>query len=411
MPRVDPGNLRVAVADLVFGDAACAARAVATLDAAGPTGWASAIGLAAHWGVIHDFRRHVDERRLDAESRARLRSAALALAMRSTVVVHRSAAALGTLDAAGIRNVVIKGVGLIAALRRSPAARATSDLDIVVAENDVALALHALRAVGFRDVGPAFERRVSDIALSRMLHNFAHTLRRDELEIDLHWRFGPRPPRALDATRLLARAIEVPLGEVRARVADPVDGALLNVHHALRGAFIPHNTLRDLTDLKLWWDEGAVAERAGELIDAALESDLAPSLAALWGAILRRDPAHSVRAGYDALRARLDAAARSEAVLLERYFEEQLRLGGASCFTLEIFAPRIYVRSLAGQVVRAIRGRTRRDAPREARAKPRPLTVRLAHLVPRLLRVLREMSRLDQIPAYRAVARAQSRFH
>lgn len=416
MSSPDLGTIRVLVADLAVADGAGAARAAGAIDAAGDEAWDTAIKLAIGWGVLPAVRAHLSEERLSPAIKAQLRSASLAVGLRSTVVVHQSLAAIRILQAAKIESVTIKGVGLIAALQLNPANRATGDLDIVVRERDVEAARAALLEGGFTETEGEFELHMSDIALSRELHNFARTLRRDELEVDLHWRFGPNPPPALDADRLIGRAVEAKLAGRPVRVADPVDGVLINVHHALRGGFIPHNTVRDLCDLKAWWDAGVVAERLDELIEAAQTSGLAPSLGALWAAILRRDPSHGVRAGLERLEARLDRAALREAELLHRYFEDHLLHGSAAHFTVEVFAPGVYVRSVAGKLVRTLRARVVKDVPLSPdHLRPRdPVLVRILRFIgrtTRMLRVLREMSRLRNIASYRALARAQSRFH
>jgi hypothetical protein len=406
------GPVRIAVADLAFGDPVVAARAAQALDRGGDEAWEAAIKLAIGWGVLPSVRAHLDEERLAAPLRAQLRSAGIAVALRSTIVVHESIAALRILQAATIETVVIKGVGLIAALRLNPARRTTSDLDLVVRERDAERARAALMEAGFAEINPEFERHMSDIALSTELHNFARALRRNDFEVDLHWRFGPKPPQALEAERLVSRAMEATLAGRRVRVADPIDGVLINVHHALRGGFIPHNTVRDLCDLKTWWDAGTVAERLDELIAMSRASALGPSLSALWAAILQRDPGHALRAGYDRLQQALDRTERRDAELLERYFEDHLLRGGAAHFTVEVFAPRVYLRSIAGKMLRSLRGNVGSDAPATGEIAPRgPLLVRVLRLGPRIGRVFREMSRLRNIPSYRALARAQSRFH
>jgi putative nucleotidyltransferase-like protein len=414
MPSPELGTLRVTVVDTVVGDAACAARAVQTIDAAGPDAWEIALDLAIGWGVLPSFRARVDEKRLPASVAARLRSTSLAVTVRSTFVIHRSAEALRILDAAGVESVTVKGVGLIAALRRNPGSRATSDLDVVVREADAQRAREILIEAGYVEINPAFEHHMWEIAASRQLHNFARALRRDDFEVDLHWRFGPHPPAALDADRLIARAIAAPLAGRTIRVADPVDATLINVHHALRGSFIPHNTVRDLCDLKLWWESGALDGRLDELLASAAGSGLGPSLAALWGAILSRDPEHPVRAGSERLSALLTEQERGDAALLTRYFEEQLRAGAPAHFTLEVFAPGLYLRSLVDGFSRSMKRTPRAhvlSADGAAQAERRPLLKRLAGLPPRIARVVRDLVRLRAFSSYRAVARAQSRFH
>jgi hypothetical protein len=415
MLGVDAARIRGAVVDLALGDAAVAARAASALDSGGSGDWEMAVSLAAAWGVLHPFRRHIDESRLVPSARAALRKTSLALAARSTFIIHRSVGALRLLSDAGVPSVAIKGVGLIAALQRPPASRATGDLDIIVRADDAERARRALMTAGYTEINPEFEQHMSDIALSSQLHNYARALRLDDFEVDLHWRMGPTPPAALGAERLLGRAVEARAGGAAIAVADPVDGVLINVHHALRGAFDLHNTVRDLCDLRLWWDHGPIAGRLAETMGAALESGLAPALLALWQTILVRDPAHGVRTGVERLEVALSAAQRAESLLLQQYIETQIRYGSAAKFTLELFNPRLYVRGVYGKLVQSLtRGASVPEPALPAsayRAEHRSLAVRLANIVPRALRVLREVGRLGAVPSYRAVARAQRRFH
>jgi hypothetical protein len=414
MLAADSARIRGAVVDLALGDAAIAGRGMDALDSGSPQDWETAISLAAAWGVLFPVRRHLDEARMTPSARAALRQAALALAARSTFILHRSVMALRILGAADVPYVAIKGVGLIAALDRPPATRATGDLDIIVRESDAESARRALMGAGFEEINPEFEQHMSDIALSSQLHNYARALRRDDFEVDLHWRMGPHPPAALAAGRLIERAIGARAARQAIVVADPVDGVLINVHHALRGAFDLHNTVRDLCDLRLWWEYGPIASRLDETIDAAVQSGLAPALLALWKTILDRDPAHGVRIGVERLEAVLAAPERAESVLMQQYVEEQIRHGSAAKFTLELFNPQLYVRAVLGKLARSVTGiaRTAKAASASAyHAERRPLPVRLAALLPRAWRVLREVGRPGAVPAYRAVARAQRRFH
>ena len=411
MLAADSARIRGAVIDLALGDTAIAARGRDALDAGAPEDWETAISLAAAWGVLHPFRRHHDESRLSPAARTALRQAALALAARSTFILHRSVAALRLLATANVPYVAIKGVGLIAALDRPPATRATGDLDIIVRESDAERARRALMAADFAEINPEFEQHMSDITLSSQLHNYARALRLDGFEVDLHWRMGVHPPAALAAARLIDRAIVARAIQREILVADPVDGVLINVHHALRGSFDLHNTVRDLCDLRLWWEHGPIPARLDETIGLAVESGLAPALLALWTTILERDPAHGVRAGVERLASVLTAPQRAESALMLQYIEDQIQHGRAAKFTLDLFKPRLYLREVFGKLLRALTKTATAPAADAYRAEHRPLTVRLANFLPRARRVLDEVRRAGAVPAYRAVARAQRRFH
>ncbi|MEA2666165.1 MAG: hypothetical protein QOI11_3109 [Candidatus Eremiobacteraeota bacterium] len=412
------GWVREAVAALVLGDGATARVAAERLSGGG--GWDAALACAAEWGLATRLHARLDAAmRPPAHVLAALRAEALRGTLRSRHVVERGAQVLAGLREGGIDALAIKGVGTIAALGTRAAARTTNDLDLVVRERDEAAARALLRERGYRELDPAYERHMRAIALSPQLHNLARTLRKDELEVDLHWRFGPNPPPALAAERLIARAVEVPAGAGTIRAAHPVDAVLIAVHHALRSSFAPENALRDLCDLALWWEDGRVPAALPELLDAARNAGLATSLLAAWACVLRRDPEHALGRGHACLAGSLARPQRAEALLLERHFEDVLRHGSPARFTLEVFAPRLYARWALGTLTRA-----RRGAPPEPNTAPhggeeaelrqsprRSLSKRIANLPLRAWRVARELTRLRSLTSYRAVAQAQSRFH
>jgi hypothetical protein len=414
MRAIDSARIRGAVVDLALGDAAVAGRGMAALEAGSPSDWETAISLAAAWGVLYPVRRYLDEERMDDAGRTALRQASMALAARTTFVLHRSVAALHILEDADVPYVAIKGVGLIAALERPPATRATSDLDILVREDDADKARHALMAAGYHEINPDFVQHMSDIAHSGQLHNYARALKRDDFEVDLHWRMGPNPPDGLLSDGLIGRAQLAACVGSTIVVADPVDGVLINAHHALRGSFDLHNTVRDLCDLRLWWEFGPISDRLDETISAAIQSNLGPALLALWRAILARDPAHPLRAGADHLAAAIHSTSRVEASLMQQYIDEQILHGKPAQFTLELFNPKLYLRALFARLGEALRDLPQSETamPDDAyRNTPRPLGARLMALPTRIFRVLREVARVSAVPAYRAVARAQRRFH
>ncbi len=401
---------RAAVVDLAVGDAACARGAAERLTAAGA--WDAALADAASWGVVALLHARLDAALLPPGALAALRVESLRATLRSRLMVERGLAVLRLLDEAGIAALAVKGVGAIAALGPRAAARTTKDLDVVVRQRDEAAARALLRAHGYREVNPPFDRHMAEIALSRQLHNVARTLRKDTFEVDVHWRFGPQPPPELAADRLIARGTAVAIGTTAFRAADPVDAVLIAVHHALRTSFVPEAAARDLCDLVAWWDDGRVPARLDELLGAAQGAGLATSLLALWNCVLRRNPAHPLRHGSERLAGELGAAERGEAALLERHFEQVLVQGKPARFTLEIFAPRLYARWLAGTLAGALRRASPGPATDGTPTPPRgPLGRRIANLPPRAWRILRELTRVRNLAAYRAVAQAQSRFH
>lgn len=403
------GDVRAAIVDLVAGDADHTARAAARLTEV--AGWNDALPEAARWGVIALLHARLDGATAPAPAVLdAVRAESLRAVLRSRTVVQRSVEVLRLFEASGIPAIAIKGVAAIGMLGARAAARTTKDLDVVVCERDAAAARALLRDRGFEEINPPFERHMAEIALSPQLHNVARTLCKDRLEVDIHWRFGPQPPAALAPERLIARGVDAAIGGAAFRAAHPVDAVLIAVHHALRSGFVPENTVRDLVDLAAWWEDGRVAAALDELVDEACRSGLASSLQALCGAVLRRAPQHPLRACCELLAVTLTDAARAEAALLERHLEHTLRHGNPARFTLEVFAPRVYARWIGGELAKALHPATRGDVD-DAAAERRPLARRIANVPARFRRIVRELCRLDRIPSYRAVARAQSRFH
>lgn len=376
-----PPAVRIALAALVLGDPPAAARAARELDALrDPDGWELAQRLAARWGVFAALAARASELDVPDAVRGSLLRRGLALRARTALVLRRAGETVAALEEAGVAAVAIKGVALLAL---DPAARdrATSDVDLVVAEEDAPAARRALRDAGYAELGPSFDLHIEQIARSAELHNFARTFVRDGVEIDLHWRFGVRPPKALRADGLFRRALRARLGDSDAWVVHPTDGALVSAHHALRGSFNPDNTVRDAGDLRRWATHPAFS--AGAAAESAAESGLASTLLALCACALRRDPAAPLGPFRASLEAAADRAARDDAVPLARYVEDVIANGLPAALPCGLFAPRLSVKRLV------------RSSLRRA--------------LPRAVRIARQLFRFDALAGYRAVARTQRR--
>ena len=415
MAEMTGAHIRTDLADLMLGDAACANAAAARL-AAG-SGWSTAVALSGQWRISTALHGKLETLAaggtavvIDAESRAQLRRLAVIAAAQTTLVLQRSRAALGILEGAGCEAIAIKGIALIAGLYDGRATRMVSDLDIIVREREFATLKAALEAAGYEDRSPEFERHVADIGASERLHNYDRTFVRDGLEVDAHWQFGPNPPAVLATEHIIRRSHRVSLGKFEIRVASPIDAILIGTHHALRGYFVPRETVKDLCDLAVWWTLGRAQWKLADLIVASHEAEIATSLCALWRILCRRDPAHPAAHGIAAIEHTMNAAARGEARNLAQFFDHQLVFGNHAERTVQMFAVSVAGRSLIarsrGWLNRRVRGKS--DVLRYI---PRPLPARVAHLRERIVKVARELGRVRSFAAYRAVARAQSRYH
>lgn len=402
MPNAENGRIREGLADLVLGAPSRAAASLAALEADGLL--ERTVVLAGGWRVAPLLRARV-EPLLPDEERRRLRSLHAAGVAQAALTIRRSESVLAMIAQAGVECVVIKGIALIAGLYGDAAARMVSDLDLVVREHDAPRVERLLETSGYRCADPPRERHLADIRASVRLHNFSRTFARDGHEVDLHWQFGPRPPAGLDAAALLASAQTETLGATEIRVASPVAAVLVSVHHALRGSFVPRTTLKDAADLAAWWTLGRARWDLGDVVAAARRAGLAPSLLAMWRIVHDRDPGHPVAAGVAVLDAALGAAERREAAGLVAFFEAQLARGDYAPRTVELFSLPLFARWWTSRL--QTRGRTGGEPP----ARSRPLRARAAGAVRRTLRIARELADLRRMGAFRALARAQRRYH
>jgi hypothetical protein len=408
-------EIRTSLADLMLGDAACASAAAARL--AATNGWGTAVALSGQWrvattlhGKLEAFAAAGTAVAIDAESRAQLRRLAVIAAAQTTLVLQRSRAALEVIERAGCEAVAIKGIALIAGLYDGRATRMVSDLDIIVREREFATVKAALEAAGYEDRSPEFERHVADIGASERLHNYARTFVRDGLEVDAHWQFGPHPPAVLATEHIIRRSQRVSLGKTEVSVASPIDAMLIGTHHALRGYFVPRETIKDLCDLAAWWTLGRTQWNLDDLIAAAHEAEIASSLCALWRILCRRDRAHPAAQGIAAIERTMRAAARAEARNLAQFFEDQLAEGNHAERTVQMFAVSVAGRSMIARSRGWLSRRARGEGEVSTYVR-RPWPARITHFIERMSKVARELGRVRSFAAYRAVARAQSRYH
>lgn len=401
--------------DLLLGGSVQAANAAARIGAI--QGWGTALALAARWHVLPALAQRLASSDasaipLDRQIQSSLRAQAALSTVRSTAALRHAGAALDVLANAGVTGVAIKGVASIATLYRDPAARTVSDVDVVIRATDLATTQAAFAAAGYIDRSPPFERHVSAIALSRTLHNFARTFVRDGCEIDLHWQFGPRPPAGLLADRIVDRAITAAIAGRTLRVSGPIEAALLITHHALRGAFSAASTVKDLVDLDAWWTVYG-NEHGDELIEAARQSELASSLLALSRALAGRNPAHTSQTSIAVMEHGLDRPGRVQARRLLTFFDDIVAGEAPDSATVALFAPAVYARSLLGPICRELAWKVCGSGPPadDSVTVRKPVAVRAMRRLARGWRIGRELAQLRRIVTYRAVARAQSRFH
>lgn len=177
---------------------------------------------------------------------------------------------VATLEARGIRALVLKGPVLAEELYGDPALRAYDDIDVLVMPDDLAEAVQVARSIGWTQGGPA----AHDGALPQLHHHLRHDTGALPV-LELHWRIHWYETDF--ASAMLARARRTEEGSRTPRPADQFAALLL---FYARDGFAG---LRHASDVAAWWDLAGSPERLAELDGLAHEH---PSLAEPWRAAL-----------------------------------------------------------------------------------------------------------------------------
>ncbi|HEX5138382.1 MAG TPA: nucleotidyltransferase family protein, partial [Planctomycetota bacterium] len=235
---------------------------------------------------------------------------------------------LDAFRAAGVRCLLLKGLGLGARHYGGLDRRATRDLDLLVRDADLRSAERALEGIGFR--------RASIVPLRALALRFTHAFDyvRGDLTVDLHWTLARHPSFHFDLEGLGGRSEACSLGGVDVQIPCAEDALAL----AAIGAF------RDI-------QRGAFRARA--LADlyriAASCGDLAPFLARCRADGTRRIAANvfalllhalDARAALPAVAAIVDAA-RAD-VIVDPTSHLRLFLPGPFALGNRLFAIRLY---------------------------------------------------------------------
>jgi hypothetical protein len=153
---------------------------------------------------------------------------------RSFVESHRAIATaaevLGTLDAAGIPAMVIKGVPLALDYYAAPGLRPMSDADILVTSDHAARALAALEASGWRAATGFAPRRRRHLLLSHAIE-FS---KGPGAEADLHWQPVHETLSPGAERQLWRRAVPVQVSGVPATMPDPSAMLMHVLLHGMR---------------------------------------------------------------------------------------------------------------------------------------------------------------------------------
>jgi hypothetical protein len=188
-------------------DAATTERLLAALDAHGAL---PLLYAATRGGLAVD---------VPVDARFRLRAAYMAAGAHNAVLLETIGALSDALEAAGARALLLKGAALLALGYENPALRPMVDVDLLVAEPELAAAAAAVVSLGFQEVASDAGDRLHHAAFVGRASADTPVL------VELHRRLFLSPPldRGLPPSALLARARPAMLADRRVLVPDAVD--------------------------------------------------------------------------------------------------------------------------------------------------------------------------------------------
>jgi hypothetical protein len=225
--------------------------------------WKTLIDLARRHAVSPLLFWRLRERQIpEAGLLEELHREYYAAAVRGMVVGRHLAQVLGTLAAAGVPALVLKG-SAAAAFYPDPALRPYGDLDILVSQDQVHQAEAALNRLGYARLRPKEWKLAYGYDLPLMSRD-------GRPAVEIHWRLGyPEAAGHLPAEEVWARAVPWMVDGQEALRLEAVDAALHLCAHAL----VKHRSrlgIRPLCDLALiadGWGQPewrALAQRAAE---------------------------------------------------------------------------------------------------------------------------------------------------
>jgi hypothetical protein len=249
---LSPSSFRHRVMRLLASPPAVAMAAASEIEAGGE--WPAVLRLCARWKVLPAVAARLAAlgRSMPPTEADELRRGTAAQFIRTSLCLRAGSEAMQGLHAAGIKAAAFKGGAVIALLHANARDRMLQDVDILIRADDLAAALMALEANGYRrHVGTgsladyiAFVRNSPGAAGNQAvsLSNPAGN------HIDLHWKLG-----RFDTEALLGTARPVRMLNVETTVVRPAFGLLLTVHHAVRNDLVPDEIARDILDCGGWF--------------------------------------------------------------------------------------------------------------------------------------------------------------
>jgi len=284
-------------------------------------------------------------------TRALLEADAEAVAAHGARLVHLALQASAALDAAGISSMPMKGVALLLGAPGFGAARAMSDVDLLVRPRDLRRAADALAPLfPSRKVEHEYDGAERDVdeALRGGIASLYTFCTADGAVLELHHAFpGVRAPGAAEAAFDRGRTLVHRCQAVRVPSLDDLLGSacvhVLEHHFGTERGML----LRHVADVRLLVASGASPERATALYDAGGGDTVARSLALLAGAreeACRRGAPRSVASlTLDGLDAQVGSWARNLATRIDRIWGSARRHGLRT-----VFPPRSFMVGLYG---------------------------------------------------------------
>ena len=167
----------------------------------------------------------------DAELDAQIAKVARFSWLRTEMLSRQVAPALGSLVAAGIEPVLLKGAGLVHAHGAPARQRPMFDIDVLVGHDEVFAAARLLVAAGFRSELDAALTRGDEHALS--FEHGALFRREDGAGIDLHWSAMHAVRRPEVTASLRERSVPATILDVQLRALSAEDALVVAVAHGM----------------------------------------------------------------------------------------------------------------------------------------------------------------------------------
>jgi len=380
-----------AIPKLLFGDTISCKETADHLDRSNL--WHSAIDVATLWKVIPRLAQRINALAIavPSEQRQRLKNLSVAGAARSMFVAHRGATVLSALSKAGIPATAFKGVGLLANLYETAAARTVGDVDLLINEKDVTRTGVTLRELGFTPlVSLPLDEWLEHIK-NRIHPTHGYVVFKDDdaVEIDIHWHLGNDRSKNFSTPAIIDRAEETKLLGIPIRAVAPLDAMMLTAHHTVRNYFRPKTAVKDLCDLSAWWRVQPEGWDIKDVVEYALDCGLSKALLGLWTVLADLDTGSPAVKGVNIFNRVLSGKAVTESLRLKDLFNLQLQNGAIDQVLIGILD--FNLNTLKRFIAYETRVRTKKDSFQRLEAKKEgahlPIFVRISRIIRSLFRL------------------------